>query len=315
MNSYPTQLEVDRLRQQGVVVAVGINPKHAAELTEKDWSAFEAALALSGVSALGEVGLDYTSQSSTWGIQHAVLHRALGYLRPDRVLVLHNRRNNRNAGDDMLQLLFQLKGCIPTEQRIHLHCFAGSQYAVDQWTSHFSNIHFGYTAAFLNARENAIQALRNIDESRFLLETDSPYFGNDGNVWTKGSQLFWRNHFYSKARSKITPKTTEKRKRNVVTPTGKTPIQAVKMKNSCDKKQMVVLTRRSCKRLAQRLYITPPIASVAEELASCLLPTTTDASTQTTLTLPVNSDWADGHEHSDWVLFEPKKELKVFPMF
>ncbi|XP_052771164.1 putative deoxyribonuclease TATDN2 [Mya arenaria] len=126
-------------------MAVGIHPKHAAKLTEKDWSAFEAALALSGVSALGEVGLDYTSQPSTWGIQHSVLHRALEYLRPDHVLVLHNRPDKRNAGDDMLQLLFQLKGCIQTEQRIHLHCFSGSQYAVNQWSRHFPNTHFGLT--------------------------------------------------------------------------------------------------------------------------------------------------------------------------
>ncbi|XP_052794880.1 putative deoxyribonuclease TATDN2 [Mya arenaria] len=178
VNSYPTQLDVDRLRQQGVVVAVGIPPKHAAKLTEKDWSAFEAALALSGVSALGEVGLDYTSQPSTWGIQHSVLRRALEYLRPDHVLVLHNRPDKRNSGDDMLQLLFQLKGCIPTEQRIHLHCFSGSQYAVDQWSRHFPNTHFGYTTSFLSYGESAIQALRNMDESRYLLETDSPYFGN-----------------------------------------------------------------------------------------------------------------------------------------
>ncbi|WAR21167.1 hypothetical protein MAR_015141 [Mya arenaria] len=154
MNSYPTQLE------QGVVIAVGIHPKHAAKLTEKDWFTFEAALALSGVSALGEVGSDYTAQPSTWRIQHAVLHRALRYLRLDHVLV-----GQSQCWDDMLQLLFQLKGCIPTEQRIHLHCFSGSQYAVDQWSSHFPNIHFVYTTSFLNAGENAIQALQNKDES------------------------------------------------------------------------------------------------------------------------------------------------------
>ena len=52
----------------------------------------------------------------------------------------------------------------------------------------------------------------------------------------------------------------------------------------------------ACKSLAQRLYITPSTSvttpeTVTEEPGCCLLPSTVDVGTQTTLTLPVNSDW------------------------
>ena len=74
------------------------------------------------------------------------------------------------------QLLFQLKGTIPSEQRIHLHCFEGSQQLLADWIGEFPNTYFGFTGLVQHFNEAKKQALRSFPESRLLVETDSPYF-------------------------------------------------------------------------------------------------------------------------------------------
>ncbi|XP_045170215.2 uncharacterized protein LOC123532719 [Mercenaria mercenaria] len=72
----------------------------------------------------------------------------------------------------------------------------------------------------------------------------------------------------------------------------------------------------ACKSLAQRLYIIPStrLSTSDSETVTvpgcCLLPSTVDVSTQTTLTLPVNTDWAEDCKSGDWVFIEPKKQLQ-----
>ena len=79
------------------------------------------------VGALGEVGLDYTADPSMWPKQHAVLDRVLEHLQPSHVLVLHaSEMMSGIPGGTYLQLLYQLKGVVPWQQKIHLHCFGGN---------------------------------------------------------------------------------------------------------------------------------------------------------------------------------------------
>ena len=137
--TYPSQDEVNQLATQGVGVAFGLHPK-TKNVSEDSWNKFTACLQLEGVRALGEVGLDHFKIAKTlWDQQHIVLSRALDHLTPDKVLVLHNRGD----GTELLELLFHLKGVVPKEQRIHLHCYSGNASTRDRWVATFPNVHFG----------------------------------------------------------------------------------------------------------------------------------------------------------------------------
>ncbi len=130
------------LTEAGLGVAIGLHPKKGASYREADWTSFEDCLALPGVTALGEVGLDYSTDES-WAVQHIILDRALQHLSANHVLVLHCRGPSSGQPDGFyMQLLFQLKGTVPVEQRIHLHCFNGSTEVVQRWLTEFPNTHF-----------------------------------------------------------------------------------------------------------------------------------------------------------------------------
>ena len=176
-DTYPSQEEVNELRGQGLTIAIGLHPKYVEKYTEDSLLAFERCLTFSGVSALGEVGLDYSTSDKLWGQQHVLLDRALKQLRPEHVLVLHSRGPfQADTNFEMFQLLYQLKGVVPTEQRIHLHCFCGSLTTMEQWIAEFPNVHFGFTGMVGSFDEESRKALRQLDERRLLLETDAPYF-------------------------------------------------------------------------------------------------------------------------------------------
>lgn len=168
-STYPTQREMQDLKSQGFVIALGLHPKRVDTYQEADYQAFEEHISQPEVTVLGEVGLDYTTDQSMWGQQHVALDRVLKKLQPSNVLVLHAR-------EAYYQLLFQLKGVIPPDQRIHLHCFEGDQQLMVDWLRQFPNTYFGFTGLVQHFSEAKKEALRAIPEDRLLVETDSPYF-------------------------------------------------------------------------------------------------------------------------------------------
>ena len=82
--------------------------------------------------------MDYTADQSMWGQQHVTLDRALKHLQLSQVLVLH-------AKGAYYQLLFQLKGVMPQEREIYLHCFECDHQLLTDWLKKFSNRFFGFT--------------------------------------------------------------------------------------------------------------------------------------------------------------------------
>ena len=172
--TYPTEEQVTQYRRQGLIVAIGMHPK--TNVNEGDWQNFKRCLSFPGVTAFGEVGLDYSMPAQTWSQQHVVLDQALSLLRPDHVLILHGRPQMGFHDGSSAQMLYQLKGVVPRDQKIHLHCFSGDQAAVDLWVKEFPNTHFGYTALIKDLPRESKVALRDLDGKRLLIETDAPYF-------------------------------------------------------------------------------------------------------------------------------------------
>ncbi len=80
------------------------------------------------VSALGEVGLDYSVAPSLRQAQRERLSEVLKLAIPEKVLVLHLRGESRDhlCSKPSEHCLDMVRKCCAPEQKIHLHCFAGS---------------------------------------------------------------------------------------------------------------------------------------------------------------------------------------------
>ncbi|XP_052777496.1 putative deoxyribonuclease TATDN2 [Mya arenaria] len=96
------------------------------------------------------------------------------------VAVFCDPKSAREQEDNLWQLLYMLKGRVKPSQRIHLHCLTGDRETVDLLVTEFPNVCFGYTSLIASCSETTKEALRALDPSRLLLETDSPFFKAKG---------------------------------------------------------------------------------------------------------------------------------------
>ena len=167
--TYSSEEEMHHLWSQGYAVAIGLHPKRVVSYIDEDYRAFKEHVTRPEVAALGEVSFDYTINQSMWGQQHVALNITLKHLQPSQVLVLHAR-------GAYYQLLFQLKGVIPPQQEIHLHCFEGDRQLLTDWLKEFPNTFFGFTGLVQHFNKAQKTALRNVPEDRLSVETDSAYF-------------------------------------------------------------------------------------------------------------------------------------------
>ena len=170
--TYPTREEMQELRNQGFTIAIGLHPKCVDTCAEADFAAFQQCFSCPEVSVLGEVGLDYTANPSMWGLQHMVLDRVLEHLQPSHVLVLHARGMRNTTGVGYFQLLYHLKGVVPSNPRIHVHCFEGGRELMNKWLSDIPNTYFGFTGLVQHFDAASKEALRCIQEEKLLIETE-----------------------------------------------------------------------------------------------------------------------------------------------
>ncbi len=92
--TYPSQFPTDA----GFKSAIGFHPRHAPLLCASILSRIEELLHSPLVSALGEVGLDFTEPESTWMTQQRALQDLLEYSMPVRPLILHLRDGDNPYG-------------------------------------------------------------------------------------------------------------------------------------------------------------------------------------------------------------------------
>jgi Tat protein secretion system quality control protein TatD with DNase activity len=140
--SYPSTEDIETLRAHGCYVMVGNHPTKVSQLTGTNLSRLTSLLSVPEVSGLGEVGLDYQTPSSSWPEQNYVLCQCLQMLEERHVLVLHCRGQSMDPLDcsnAYVDLLYILKGIIPSSAVTQLHCFTGTQADVERYLKHFPN--------------------------------------------------------------------------------------------------------------------------------------------------------------------------------
>ncbi|MCG8048540.1 MAG: TatD family hydrolase [Candidatus Thiodiazotropha endolucinida] len=175
-------------------VAAGIHPRHAHRghrFVEESIQDLSVLLQNPRVKALGEVGLDHTEQMKNWHLQVDLLNRVLPLLQDHHVLVIHCRGMKNDCGTEVyLLLLHVLQQHVRPNQPIHLHCFAGNPYVLQRWLAVYPRTYFGFTNMVKSFRPDQIEALKSIEETRLLLESDAPYFPSMGTQRSSPGQLF-----------------------------------------------------------------------------------------------------------------------------
>jgi TatD DNase family protein len=156
----------------GVWASFGIHPHnskyyHTQDLEEKVLKSIEHEKCV----AFGEIGLDYGLHSpSSPEVQRTVLTRQLqlGVLL-GKPLVLHCR----DAEDDLFRILSDQ---VPSDWKIHLHCFTGKLGAAFQFLEHYQNLYVGVTGSVTNDRAYNVRSIaQKVPLERLLVETDAPY--------------------------------------------------------------------------------------------------------------------------------------------
>lgn len=120
--------------------------------------------------ALGEIGLDYDSRSpSDPAIQKKVLTRQLELaIQLKKPIVLHCR-------DAEMDLFDILSSAVPSDWRIHLHCFTGSLDMGRKFLETFPNLCLGVCGNVTYDSIKVHKIAAEVPLDRLLIETDAPY--------------------------------------------------------------------------------------------------------------------------------------------
>ncbi|XP_072181655.1 putative deoxyribonuclease TATDN2 [Diadema setosum] len=158
-------------------VVVGIHPKKAAIYMPAQWGGFLRLLCNPRVSAISEVGFDFSVPKNLWHPQEELFNRILSMGTLGRILVMHLRGAAADpCGSTVNRLAIRLlkKKCL-AHQRIHLHYFSVDAGMVRAWVAAFPHCYFGVSGLIQSFNRDQLQAVRKIPLTRLLLETDSLY--------------------------------------------------------------------------------------------------------------------------------------------
>ena len=189
-DAYPTKDQIRQFRAKGFYVALGARPK--SDASEAQLNHLAELLEMPEVSALGEIGVDHSVPIQYWARQTVNIQKLLGCLsiRAQKVLVVKCRGV---MGEDPSEAYDILRTClhqfVPGVQLIHLHCFDGDNDVVSRWLQSFPFTYFSFARIVDNFEEGQRDALRQLDDARLLLETNSPYIKFGGGRASTPAQI------------------------------------------------------------------------------------------------------------------------------
>ncbi|XP_071501329.1 uncharacterized protein [Diadema antillarum] len=166
-------------------VAVGIHPKKAPNASASILDRLQALICDPRVSAISELGLDFSCPPKTFKSQEGLLDRILRMGVSGRVLVLHMRGDTDldPAGTQPSRLVrAALKKHCSRHQRVHIHCCQLTATEAVAWRKAFPHAYFSYNASVSRLGADQRKALAGVPLNRLLLETDSPHLSPDREV-------------------------------------------------------------------------------------------------------------------------------------
>lgn len=164
--SISRMLSVSNSYPQICYPTIGLHPEDVRE----DWSLVldRMEVMLSGMTAVGEVGLDFYWDSAFRKEQIEAFERQIFWAKEhDLPLIIHMRK----AEQELLEIMERHKG---DGLRGVFHCFGGSKETAERMLRHEGFVlGIGGVLTFKNCR--LAETLRHVPLDRIVLETDAPY--------------------------------------------------------------------------------------------------------------------------------------------
>lgn len=164
--SISRMLSVSNSYPQICYPTIGLHPEDVRE----DWSLVldRMEVMLSGMTAVGEVGLDFYWDSTFRKEQIEAFERQIFWAKEhDLPLIIHMRK----AEQELLEIMERHKG---DGLRGVFHCFGGSKETAERMLRHEGFVlGIGGVLTFKNCR--LAETLRHVPLDRIVLETDAPY--------------------------------------------------------------------------------------------------------------------------------------------
>lgn len=166
-------------KYEGLYAAVGIHPHHADKLEDNWLEELENLAKNEKVIAIGECGLDYFSYKTN-GITDKKLQKELFQKQIELAikLKLPLQIHNRQAGDDILEILNHYKNSLPTPPGV-FHCFSGSEDFLKKVLNLGFYIGYDGNVTYKGIAKGEAVSLQDLVKltpvERILTETDAPY--------------------------------------------------------------------------------------------------------------------------------------------
>ncbi len=153
-----------------VYAAYGIHPHDARHYDDNMEARLREAMRSPKTVAWGEIGLDYHYNFSEPEIQRKVFERQIEQgVMAEKPLIIHTRE----AEQDTLAIMLR---AVPSDWKVHVHCFTSSPDLAVALLSAFPNLYVGFTGVITFKTADAIRAVvEAVPLNRLLLETDGPY--------------------------------------------------------------------------------------------------------------------------------------------
>jgi len=161
--------EIYKKYTSNCIFTLGTHPHHASEINDDEIKKMRALIQELNPSAIGETGLDFFRNISTYEEQlfafDEQIKLAIEFNKP---LYLHQR----DAHEDFVKIIKKYKNDI---NKGVVHCFTGTKKALDDYLE--LGFHIGLTGWVCDERRNVElrKTIKYIPRERLLIETDSPY--------------------------------------------------------------------------------------------------------------------------------------------
>eukprot|EP01096_Ripella_sp_DP13-Kostka_P007516 TRINITY_DN2736_c0_g1_i1.p1 TRINITY_DN2736_c0_g1~~TRINITY_DN2736_c0_g1_i1.p1 ORF type:complete len:289 (+),score=112.86 TRINITY_DN2736_c0_g1_i1:26-868(+) len=153
-----------------VYCAYGTHPHNAKEYTDELERTLIERVRREKTVAWGEMGLDYHYKHSPIDTQKRVFERQLrAAVEIGKPLVIHTRE----AEEDTIDIL---KNIVPSDYKIHLHCFTSSKEMAMNLIEYFPNLYIGITGVVtFGSAKSVVEVVQSVPIERLVLETDGPF--------------------------------------------------------------------------------------------------------------------------------------------
>ena len=148
---------------------IGVHPHHANEINDQYLKKLKEAVNLNDPDAIGETGLDFFRNLSTYEEQiHAFEEQIKIAIDTNKPLFLHQR----DSHDDFIKILRKYSADF---NKAVVHCFTGTQKQLDDYLE--LDCYIGVTGWICDEKRNVElrKTIKNIPLSKLMIETDCPY--------------------------------------------------------------------------------------------------------------------------------------------